>query len=150
MNSQGYSYDNLDYDYDSESPAWELAYRNSLHGPLCEQVMKFGFCFHVSCLAVSGNYDGTLVFGSPVISYDTYSPTQGPLCEGFEERGYCGHDSCWSAEEGLYEQYRRSQEHDCAYANFLDDPITRAYGAQDCISLVSCKVCDALDAKYLD
>lgn len=137
MNSQGYGYDNLDYD--SESRAWELAYHDSLFGPLCEQAMKFGSCYHPTCLAVSGYYDGTL----PVISYDTYSPTQGPLCEGFEERGYCGHESCPEVEEGLYEQYRRDQEHDCAYDTFLNDPITRAYGVgSEMVHLMSCKVCD--------
>lgn len=75
--------------------------------------------------------------------HDTYSPVKGPLCEQFWEIGYCGHPSCAEAEEGLYEQYRRDQEHDCAYDNFLDDPITIAYGVgSEMVHLMSCKVCD--------
>lgn len=68
---------------------------------------------------------------------------QGPICPGWYEEPDgpddlgCAHGTCAAI------AYMGPLPHDCPYDNFLNDPITIAYGAQDCIDLISCPVCDA-------
>jgi hypothetical protein len=76
----------------------------------------------------------------------------GPLCELFEKSGYCSHVSCARAEEALYENYLASDEHklklghECPRTEFLNDPITIAYGVGgEMVHLVPCFICDMLD-----
>jgi len=75
---------------------------------------------------------------------------QGVLCEDFEVRGYCWHSVCALVEDSQYQTYidaqdeaNRYPEHDCPKNQFLEDPITQAYGVgSEMVGLISCAVCD--------
>jgi hypothetical protein len=66
---------------------------------------------------------------------DTEPP--GPPCEHSRTRCLPG------CRCGCYECYHRSLDHDCPRTEFLDDPITVAYGVGgEMVKLIPCAVCD--------
>ena len=67
--------------------------------------------------------------------------------------GACGPRGCdpacqvCAAERAAYEAHLASLDHDCPRQEFLDDPITVAYGVgAEMIRLVPCAICDAQEA----
>ena len=66
-------------------------------------------------------------------------------CPGPECPGWPGAPDA-DADE-LYQQYGGDLDHDCPKQEFLDDPITVAYGVgAEMIALVPCPVCDEQEA----
>lgn len=69
--------------------------------------------------------------------------TIGPLCDLATVQGVCGNQSC----NTIIDDFKYEPSHDCAIQNFLDDPITQAYGLggdmDEWSRVIHCAYCDA-------
>ncbi len=79
------------------------------------------------------------------------APTPEPVCS-FDDSPFGPGDRCEAAghtraESDAYEAHYARFIHDCPREAFLDDEITRAYGAGGMVSLIDCPVCDRLEGE---
>ena len=74
--------------------------------------------------------------------------TVGPVCDLAEVQGYCAHEFCMT----ICDEWPGSDEgHECPVQQFLDDPITQAYGLGGDMDewgrIIRCPVCEAREAE---